>query len=77
MPLYEYYCRPCKTKFELMRPMSRSSEPATCPSGHAKAGRTVSVFAARTTEGDGASTSMAAGGCGGCAGGACAACAAG
>ena len=28
MPIYEYVCPDCKTKFELMRPISKSSEPA-------------------------------------------------
>lgn len=75
MPLYEYYCSSCKSTFELLRPMSRSIEPASCPSGHAKSQRTVSVFAAHTKDGSGAATAMAGGGCAGCAGGACAGCA--
>ncbi len=51
--------------------MSRSSERATCASGHAGAERTVSLFAARTREGNG-ELSAAAGGCSSCAGGSCA-----
>ena len=31
MPIYEYICPDCKTKFELMRPISRCAEPAECP----------------------------------------------
>ena len=31
MPIYEFVCPDCKTKFELMRPISKSSEPADCP----------------------------------------------
>ncbi|TAK66183.1 MAG: zinc ribbon domain-containing protein [Dehalococcoidia bacterium] len=45
MPLYEYHCRRCAAKFELLRPMSRADEPATCPNGHGAATRTLSVFA--------------------------------
>jgi putative FmdB family regulatory protein len=75
MPLYEYYCRSCKTKFEQLRPMSRSAEPATCPAGHGKAERLVSLVAAPVREGGldmlGASSG---GGCSSCAGGSCATC---
>ena len=71
MPLYEYFCRKCAVKFELLRPMSRSEQPATCPQGHAGAARTLSVFApvGRGTE---ASYDMPMSGGGGCGcGGAC------
>ena len=44
MPLYEYYCPQCETRFELLRPMSRSNGPATCPNGHKGAQRVLSVF---------------------------------
>jgi putative FmdB family regulatory protein len=45
MPLYEYRCRTCDDTFEVRRPMSQSSEPATCPQGHDGAVRLLSVFA--------------------------------
>lgn len=44
MPLYEYYCPQCETRFELLRPMNRSDDPATCPNGHEEAQRVLSVF---------------------------------
>ena len=73
MPLYEYYCRSCAVTFELLRPMSRSSEPARCPYGHAEGERTLSLFTAHTRDRGGAvATAEAGGGCAGCAGGACA-----
>ena len=31
MPLYEYYCEPCDGIFELIRPVSRSSDSQPCP----------------------------------------------
>ena len=31
MAIYEYWCSNCKQEFELMRPMSQSADPATCP----------------------------------------------
>ncbi|HEY8492173.1 MAG TPA: zinc ribbon domain-containing protein [Dehalococcoidia bacterium] len=68
MPLYEYYCRTCGTKFELLRPMSRAEEPAACPQGHPGAERTVSLFAAVTR---GGTPEPAGGGCA-CGGAGCA-----
>ena len=68
MPLYEYYCPTCKTRFELLRPMSRSGELATCPSGHGKAERVVSVFAARVATESGVPAMLEGAGGGGCAG---------
>ncbi len=71
MPLYEYYCRRCAEKFELLRPMNRADEPATCPKGHATAPRMLSVFARvgrdSTPEFD---ASPPSGGCA-CGGGGC------
>jgi putative FmdB family regulatory protein len=73
MPLYEYYCPVCERKFELLRSMSRSNEPATCPSGHEGAERVISVFSALTKSPDGEVSSVASscascttGDCGGC-----------
>lgn len=45
MPVYEYYCRTCKTKFEKLRPMSASEDVVECPSGHGGARRTLSLVA--------------------------------
>lgn len=69
MPLYEYYCPRCSSKFELLRPMGRADELATCPKGHNGATRTLSVFAAVSKDAAG-STMPAGGGCA-CGGGAC------
>lgn len=66
MPVYEYYCRACQSKFELLRPMKMLERPAACPAGHEGAERTLSMFAAvGRADGDAAQS-------GGCAcGGAC------
>lgn len=45
VPLYEFRCRACDETFEVRRPMSESSAPATCPQGHDGAVRLLSVFA--------------------------------
>ena len=71
MPLYEYFCQKCETKFEQLRPMSQSSESAVCPSGHEGAMRLISVFSAVGRGEDGDMMSLGGFG-GGCAcGGAC------
>jgi putative FmdB family regulatory protein len=69
MPVYEYYCRQCATKFEKLQRMSAAEEAAICPSGHPGAMRTLSVFATLSRDADGEVRSFG----GGCAcGGACA-----
>jgi putative FmdB family regulatory protein len=45
MPLYEYYCPPCGTQFEVLRPVSQMNNAATCPAGHTTNNRVLSLFA--------------------------------
>lgn len=45
MAIYEYYCPKCREVFEVIRPMSKSDEPVTCPSCNAPGERLPSVFA--------------------------------
>ncbi|MEX2247942.1 MAG: zinc ribbon domain-containing protein [Dehalococcoidia bacterium] len=70
MPLYEYFCADCKTTFELLRPMARAEERATCPGGHGRGTRVLSVFATMSKGPGGAQLPEASGGGCGC-GGAC------
>lgn len=71
MPLYEYYCPKCVAKYELLRPMSKSDDPASCPSGHRGGTRVLSMFAANVKGGsDGAALPAMGGGCA-CGGGGC------
>ena len=68
MPLYEFRCRTCDDTFEVRRPMSEASEPASCPQGHDGAVRLLSVFASVGASGSAPSSAPAprpAGGCGG------------
>ncbi len=77
MPVYEYQCRQCDKRFELLRPMSQSDATATCPRCAATdAQRTISVFAAVSHEGGGSRLLASSGpsGCAGCSGGSCASC---
>ena len=45
MPIYEYSCPDCNIKFELLRPMSRANEAASCPRCQGNAERILSTFA--------------------------------
>ena len=72
MPLYEYHCEPCDERFEVLRPMSKGHDPATCPTCGGAGRRLLSVFAAITAGGPGeAPMQMGGMGGGGCCGGAC------
>ncbi|CAB4365232.1 MAG: zinc ribbon domain-containing protein [Actinobacteria bacterium] len=72
MPLYEFRCRTCDDTFEVRRPMSEASEPATCPQGHDSAVRLLSVFASVGASGGAPSSAPAPRPSGGGCGGACA-----
>lgn len=75
MPLYEYVCTSCDTRFEELRPLGRMDEPAICPEGHSSARRVLSTFAALSRDALGESAPIAGGGCGGCGGSCDAGCA--
>ena len=68
MPLYEYLCKDCNTKFEMLRPMSQVDKTAACPECETSAPRVFSVFAAFTSGQDEgfAPIAGAGGGCGCC-----------
>jgi len=74
MPIYEYVCNKCQNKFELMRPFSKSSEPADCPSCKSKAKRIMSRFTCMTTNEYGDPTPVSGGGCAGCSSSSCDTC---
>jgi len=45
MPIYEYICPECSTKFEMLRPLSQADKDAPCPKCHKSARRQMSTFA--------------------------------
>lgn len=66
MPVYEYTCKRCETRFEVLVRSMTTPEPG-CPNcGASSVNREFSTFA---TVG---STKSSGGGCAGCAGGGCA-----
>ncbi|WP_197321654.1 zinc ribbon domain-containing protein [Saccharomonospora sp. NB11] len=66
MPTYAYRCRVCADSFELNRPMSESSAPASCPQGHDDTVKLLTTVALT-----GSAQAPAAPSGGGCCGGAC------
>ncbi|WP_083951006.1 FmdB family zinc ribbon protein [Actinomadura rubrobrunea] len=72
MPRYDYRCRACGSTFEVSRPMSEASAPATCPSGHDDTVKLLSTVAVTgTSRASAPAPRPAAGGGGGCCGGGC------
>jgi putative FmdB family regulatory protein len=76
MPIYEYVCKNCKNKFELMRSFSRSKESADCPRCQKQAERILSACYSKSADSSGATQPIAGGGggCGSCGGGNCGSC---
>lgn len=66
MPLYEYYCPDCETRFDALRNMSQADDPIACPECNGlQPRRVISLFAA-VSRGEGGASHMVAGGNGGC-----------
>ncbi len=61
MPIYEYSCPDCNVKFELLRPMSRANETATCPRCQKDAERVLSSFACMAKDSAGEISSIGGG----------------
>ncbi|MBM3133645.1 MAG: zinc ribbon domain-containing protein [Chloroflexi bacterium] len=77
MPIYEYCCPSCDTKFDLLRSFSNANAPALCPKCKHESRRLVSAFASFSKDSStGATTAISGGGggCSGCASGNCASC---
>jgi len=72
MPLYEYYCSECNTKFDALRAMSKADDPipcVKCESLHTS--RVISLFAAFS---NGTAVVGTGGGCATCGTHACSTC---
>ncbi|MGE5620865.1 MAG: FmdB family zinc ribbon protein [Sphingomonadaceae bacterium] len=76
MPIYEYFCPDCSTKFEKLISLGRAHEQPSCPRcGGSNTHKLLSTFAAVRSSGDGGAPSVSSGGgCSGCGGGSCATC---
>ena len=70
MPLYEYYCTDCQTKFDALRPMSKADVAIQCKNCESmKTSRALSLFASISKSGDSTPQPMSGGFGGGCCGG--------
>lgn len=73
MPIYEYRCADCGSKFDKRLSMAAAASQVNCPDCGAEARRQLSVFAA-FRKAEGGQVASIGGGCAGCAGGSCASC---
>ena len=76
MPIYEYVCSECDSKFEMLRPLSQSDEGAPCPHCHKPARRKLSTFACFSINDSGVSAPIAGTGssCNSCSSSSCTTC---
>ncbi|MBT3362260.1 MAG: zinc ribbon domain-containing protein [Chloroflexi bacterium] len=74
MPIYEYYCPECKSKFELLRSMSKADDDGDCPICQSTSKRVLSRFSAFSKGMSGLTTSLDSGGCSSCASSSCDTC---
>jgi putative FmdB family regulatory protein len=64
MPIYEYQCNDCHTKFEMLRPRNKADDPPVCKKCQGtRTSRAISRFAAHS---DGQVVAGNSGGCAGC-----------
>ncbi len=76
MPIYEYVCSDCHSKFEMLRSMSKADESAECPKCSHEAARVLSKFACFSSDSSGMTSAVAGGGsCSSCSSGNCSHCA--
>ena len=74
MPMYEYYCADCRTKFEALRRMNQADTAIQCKNCESiKTSRVLSLFAtlSSSTAGESSSAGAPASFGGGCCGGSC------
>ena len=73
MPIYEYVCKDCKNKFEILRSIPDADAPISCTNCLSdRTFRAVSVFNAQS--GSKIIAGGNNGGCAGCSGGSCSSC---
>lgn len=72
MPIYEYICKECETKFEALRRMSEADDPIACK--HCNSERTSREITAAYGRSDGRAVAGSGSSCGSCSGGSCSTC---
>jgi len=74
MPIYEYRCSSCNSKFELLRSLSKANEGAQCPRCHSPAERILSTFSSLSRDESGQTTSIGGSSCSSCGATSCTSC---
>ncbi len=79
MPIYEYRCPKCSTKFEMLRPISKAEDDAECPKCKQPSKRAISKFVSRAKDDLGflshmPTSSGSSGSCGSCSSTNCSTC---
>jgi putative FmdB family regulatory protein len=74
MPIYEYVCPSCDLKFEILRPISQATEPASCPRCQKSAKRVLSTFASFSKDEGGLTSSIGGSSCSSCGATSCDTC---
>ncbi len=74
MPIYEYVCCGCKSKFELLLPMSQSEKEAICPTCGKQSNRVISRFSCLAKDNTGFTAPVGGSSCGGCSSSSCGSC---
>ena len=74
MPIYEYACRDCDNKFELIRPISQATEATACPECQKDAERVLSRFACFSTDENGMPSMIGGNPCSSCGASSCDTC---
>ena len=77
MPIYEYNCPTCQTKFEMLRPISQSDEKAECPTCGKLSVRAISRFSCLAKDDTGFTAPIGGSSCSGCHSASCSSCGAG
>lgn len=66
MPLYEYVCSKCKSRFELLRRMNQIDEGVMCLSCNSKAEKVLSSFACLSRDDSGLVSPVGGSSCSSC-----------
>lgn len=74
MPLYEYVCPKCKSRFELLRQMSQVDEGVLCPHCNSRAEKVLSSFACFSKDESGISSPVGGSPCSSCSTSSCDSC---
>jgi len=74
MPIYEYVCSECGSKFELLRSLSQATEEVSCPHCHNAAKRILSTFVSHSTDDMGFTKSVGGNSCSSCSSASCDSC---